>query len=223
LNGKLKKESRLLISESLGSTSIIASMPKEASALLVVGHGAGAGMTHTFMESLADELVKRNIGCIRYNFLYMEKKSRRPDPAPIAEKTVAVLIHHIHQLYPSIPLYVGGKSFGGRMTSQRLSKESLDYVKGLIFFGFPLHPIGQPSSDRAQHLKKINIPMLFLQGTKDKLADLVLLEDVIKILPTATLQKWEGADHSFKLSKQNLIPLLADATADWIKQLNLLH
>ena len=215
----MKKESQLLISDSLGSVSIIASMPKDASALLILAHGAGAGMTHPFIEQLSEELTLKNIGSIRYNFLYMEKKSKRPDPAPIAEKTVAKVIDYVHEHYPSLPLYVGGKSFGGRMTSQRLAKECPDYVDGVVFFGFPLHPIGQPSIDRAQHLKKINKRMLFLQGTKDKLADMALLEGVLKDLPLATLMSWEGADHSFKLGKQNLIPLLAGATAEWIKNL----
>ncbi len=214
-----KKESQLLISDSLGSVSIIISMPKNATALLVLAHGAGAGMTHPFMESLSEELALRSIGCIRFNFLYMEKKSKRPDPAPTAEKTVAVVINHVHELYSTLPLYTGGKSFGGRMTSQRLSKECPDYVNGIVFFGFPLHPIGQPSIARAQHLKSIVKPMLFLQGSKDKLADMTLLKGVLADLPMATLMKWEGADHSFKLGKQNLIPLLADATADWIKGL----
>jgi uncharacterized protein len=215
----VKKESQLLISDSLGSVSIITSMPKDAIALLVLAHGAGAGMTHSFMESLSDELAIRSIGCIRFNFLYMEKGSKRPDPAPIAEKTVATVIQYAHGLYPSLPLYAGGKSFGGRMTSQRLAKEYPDFIRGIIFYGFPLHPIGQPSIERAQHLKNSTKPMLFLQGTKDKLADMALLEGVLKVLPTAVLKKWEGADHSFKLGKKNLIPLLADATAHWIKGL----
>ena len=192
-------------------------MPKKAMALLIFAHGAGAGMTHPFIELLSDELAMRDIGSIRFNFLYMEKGSKRPDPAPIAEKTVAAVINYAHELYPLLPIYAGGKSFGGRMTSQRLAKECPDYVNGLIFFGFQLHPIGQPSIARAQHLKGITKPMLFLQGTKDKLADITLLEDVLKDLPLAVLKKWEGADHSFKSGKQNLIPLLAASTADWIK------
>lgn len=192
-------------------------MPKKAMALLIFAHGAGAGMTHPFMELLSDELAMRDIGSVRFNFLYMEKGSKRPDPAPIAEKTVTAIINYAHALYPLLPIYAGGKSFGGRMTSQRLAKECPDYVNGLIFFGFPLHPIGQPSIARAQHLKGITKPMLFLQGTKDKLADIALLEGVLKDLPLAVLKKWEGADHSFKSGKQNLIPLLAASTADWIK------
>lgn len=215
----MKKEGQLLISASLGSVSMITSMPKNATALLLLAHGAGAGMTHSFMESLSEELAIRNIGCVRFNFLYMEKKSKRPDPAPIAEKTVATVIQSAHELYPSLPLYAGGKSFGGRMTSQRLAKECPDYVKGIVFFGFPLHPIGQPSIARAHHLKSITKPMFFLQGTKDKLADVALLESILSDLPMAVLKKWDGADHSFKLGKQNLIPLLAAATASWINDL----
>jgi predicted alpha/beta-hydrolase family hydrolase len=214
-----KKESQLLISANLGSVSMITSMPKNPTAILILAHGAGAGMTHSFMEALSDELSVRNIASVRFNFLYIEKKSRRPDPAPIAEKTVAMIINYVHETYPAIPLYAGGKSFGGRMTSQRLSKECPDYVNGIVFFGFPLHPIGQPAIDRAQHLKKITKPMLFLQGTKDKLADITLLEGVLKDLPLTMLTKWEGADHSFKLGKQNLIPQLSEATASWINDL----
>lgn len=216
---ELKKESQVHISDSLGSVSIITSMPDNAMALLVLAHGAGAGMKHPFMEALSEELVARNIGCVRFNFLYMEKKSKRPDPAPIAEKTVSVIINTTHAQYPSVPMYVGGKSFGGRMTSQRLSKECPAYVKGIVFFGFPLHPIGQPSSDRADHLKRVAIPMLFLQGTNDKLADMSLLENVLNGLPNGVLKSWEGADHSFKSGKKNLIPSLADTTLDWIKQM----
>lgn len=214
-----KKESQLLISANLGSVSMITSMPKNPTAILILAHGAGAGMTHSFMASLSDELALRNIASVRFNFLYIEKKSRRPDPAPIAEITVAMAINYVHEIYPAIPLYAGGKSFGGRMTSQWLSKECPDHVNGIVFLGFPLHPIGQPAIDRAQHLKKIMRPMLFLQGTKDKLADMTLLEGVLKDLPLAMLKKWEGADHSFKLGKQNLIPLLAEATANWINDL----
>lgn len=193
-------------------------MPANPLAVVLLAHGAGAGMTHPFMEALSEEMMVRNLGCVRFNFLYMERRSKRPDPAPIAEKTVSVIIDYVHRCYPSIPIYAGGKSFGGRMTSQRLAKECPDYVKGVVFFGFPLHPIGQPSADRAKHLKSVAVPMLFHQGTNDKLADMLLLEGVLKDLPIASLVRWEGADHSFKAGKKNLIPLLADATLDWIKQ-----
>ena len=210
-------ENKVLISKSLGSVTVLATIPKNPKTLIVLAHGAGAGMRHPFMESLAGELINRNIGVIRFNFLYMEKGIRRPDPSAIAEKTVAMVVHYAHEHYPSLSLYTAGKSFGGRMTSQWIAKESPACVKGIIFYGFPLHPVGNPSVERAHHLKNIQIPMLFLQGTKDKLADISLLEETCSSLPLATLQKFEGADHSFKIGKQNLVLDLADSTVTWLK------
>ena len=139
----------------------------------------------------------------------MEKKSKRPDPPAIAEKTVEVVANKAHELYPKLPLFLSGKSFGGRMSSQRLSKDSPEFVRGIIFVGFPLHPAGAPAIDRASHLSVIKIPMLFLQGTKDALAEMELLKPVVKKLKTATLKTFEGGDHSFKVKGKVIIEELA--------------
>lgn len=205
------------IPEGIGSISALAIVPKNAEVLLVLAHGAGAGMTHTFMETIAEELSDRGIATLRYNFPYMEKGSRKPDSAAIAEKTVAQVVGFAHERYPKLPLFVGGKSFGGRMTSQRMSKECPKYLKGIVFFGFPLHAIGKPGIERAAHLNDIKIPMLFLQGTKDKLAEIELVKRVTRKLEISTLETFDGADHSFKVSKQNILPDLAEAAAKWMK------
>lgn len=208
------------ISERTGTVSGLAIIPKNAAALLVLAHGAGAGMTHTFMEELALELATHGIASLRYNFPYMEKGSRRPDPPSVAEKTVIMVLEFAHKKYPKLPLFAGGKSFGGRMTSQRVSKLCPEFLQGIVFFGFPLHAIGKPGMERAAHLNDINIPMLFLQGTKDKLAEIDLIKKVIKKLKTATLEQFEGADHSFKVSKQNILPDLASTASEWMRRLS---
>ncbi|HRK55272.1 MAG TPA: dienelactone hydrolase family protein [Cyclobacteriaceae bacterium] len=208
------------ISERTGTVSGLAIIPKNAAALLVLAHGAGAGMTHTFMEELALELATHGIATLRYNFPYMEKGSRRPDPPAVAEKTVIMVLEFAHKKYPKLPLFAGGKSFGGRMTSQRVSKLCPEFLQGIVFFGFPLHAIGKPGMERAAHLNDINIPMLFLQGTKDKLAEIDLIKKVIKKLKTATLEQFEGADHSFKVSKQNILPDLASTASEWMRRLS---
>lgn len=208
------------ISERTGTVSGLAIIPKNAAALLVLAHGAGAGMTHTFMEELALELATHGIATLRYNFPYMEKGSRRPDPPAVAEKTVIMVLEFAHKKYPKLPLFAGGKSFGGRMTSQRVSKLCPEFLQGIVFFGFPLHAIGKPGMERAAHLNDINIPMLFLQGTKDKLAEIDLIKKVIKKLKTATLEQFEGADHSFKVSKQNILPDLASTASEWMRKLS---
>ena len=205
------------VSESIGKISALIMSPEDPQAVIVLAHGAGADMNHRFMEELSMALVKKSILVIRFNFPYMENKKGRPDLPAIAEKTVSAVIEQTHKLYPQLSVFAGGKSFGGRMTSQRLSKECPGYVKGIIFYGFPLHPVGQPSVDRASHLKSISVPMLFLQGTKDKLAEWPLIEKVCSELSFATLAKFEGADHSFKAGKREVMPELATATAQWMK------
>ncbi|MCI0751835.1 MAG: dienelactone hydrolase family protein [Flammeovirgaceae bacterium] len=185
-------------------------------AILTLAHGAGAGMNHRFMTALAGELANLGIGSIRFNFPYMENGKKRPDVSAVAEKTISVMLAHTHENFPKTPLFASGKSFGGRMSSQCLSKECPDYIKGISFFGFPLHPPGNPSTDRAEHLKSIKIPMLFLQGTRDTLAEMKLVEKVCKMLSTSTLIKFEGADHSFKSGKREFIPELAQAVNNWI-------
>jgi predicted alpha/beta-hydrolase family hydrolase len=193
-------------------------LPDNAIAILVLAHGAGAGMNHAFMKSIAEELAHLNIATLRYNFLYMEQKKKRPDFPAVAHQAVAAAILKAHGLYPKIPVFAGGKSFGGRMTSQYLAKHPSDFVKGIVFVGFPLHPAGKPSVERAEHLKSIKFPMLFLQGTRDALAEWSLVKDTTESLPSATLKKFEGADHSFKAGKKNLLPELASAMYEWVEK-----
>src|SRR3954468_17667261 len=150
--------------------------PANARAYLVLAHGAGAGMSHPFMEAVATGLAERGIATLRYQFPYMEKGSKRPDAPSVAHAAVRAAITEAARLCPELPLFAGGKSFGGRMTSQAQGIAPLPAVRGLVFFGFPLHPGLKPSTDRAKHLAGVNIPMLFLQGTRDALADLALLE-----------------------------------------------
>jgi len=207
------------VSEKIGSVSALIIAPDSCDTILLLAHGAGAGMTHRFMELLSVELASRGIGTIRYNFPYMERGQKRPDPPAIAEKTVSVMIEKSQQLFPTQKLLVGGKSFGGRMSSQCLSKTTPEFVKGVVFFGFPLHPAGAPAVTRAEHLSNVTIPMLFLQGTRDALAELSRMENVCGQLPTSRLVKFEGADHSFKAGKKEFISELAEATEEWAKKL----
>jgi len=190
-------------------------VPISPKAIFVFAHGAGAGMNHSFMKELSLELAKHGIATLRYNFLYMEQKKKRPDFPAVAHKVVEAAIRKVNEDFPNIPLLVGGKSFGGRMTSQFLSLNSVSQVKGVVFVGFPLHPAGKPSIERATHLKNVNVPMLFLQGTNDALAEWNLIENVCDELPPSKLIRLQGADHSFKVSKQNLIPVLASEISQW--------
>lgn len=191
--------------------------PSSPKAIYVFAHGAGAGMNHAFMRELSEALANLQIATLRYNFLYMEQKKKRPDFPAVAHKAVEAAIQKAHELFPELPLLAGGKSFGGRMTSQFLSSNHEAKVKGIVFVGFPLHPAGKPSVDRAAHLKNVKLPMLFLQGTKDALAEWELIEQVCSELPLSKLIRLEGADHSFKaVKKQNLIPVLASEISQWI-------
>lgn len=190
--------------------------PKAPIAVFLFAHGAGAGMNHSFMCELAATLADVNIATMRFNFLYMERGKKRPDSPAIAHEAIKAAIDKSHAIFPSLPLFAGGKSFGGRMTSQFVAANKLEFLKGIIFVGFPLHLAKKPSTQRAEHLSQMTLPILFLQGTKDALAEWNLVEDVCKNLPTATLIKFEGADHSFKMPKQHAVPLLADAILKWI-------
>lgn len=172
--------------------------PKDARACYVLAHGAGAGMTHAFMAAVAAELTERGIATLRYQFPYMEKGSRRPDSPKLAHATVRAAVGEAARLMPSMPLFAGGKSFGGRMTSQAQAASPLPGVRGLAFLGFPLHPAGRPSHERGGHLFHIKIPMLFLQGTRDQLAMLDQIEPLCRSLgKRATLTLFADADHSF--------------------------
>lgn len=178
--------------------------PSRPRACYVFAHGAGAGMAHAAMETIAAGLAERGIASLRYQFPYMEKGSKRPDAPAVAHAAVRAAVAEAARCFPSLPLLAGGKSFGGRMTSQAQAAATLPGVRGLAFFGFPLHPAGKPSHERAKHLADVAIPMLFLQGTRDALAELSLLEPVVEGLgPRATLHRLAGADHSFHVLKSS--------------------
>ena len=206
-----------------GAVSALLTRPAQARACFVFAHGAGAGMTHFFMEAFAAGLCDRGIATLRYQFPYMEKRSKRPDPPALAQAAVRAAVAEAARCCPGLPLVAGGKSFGGRMTSQAQASSPLAGVRGLAFAGFPLHPAGKPSSDRAKHLADVHVPMLFLQGTRDALAELALIEPVVKRLgQAATLHLVDGADHSFHVlarsgrNDREVLDEILDAFADWI-------
>jgi predicted alpha/beta-hydrolase family hydrolase len=201
-------------------------MPAQPRALLLLAHGAGAGMRHAFLVSVAAELAARDIATLRYQFPYMERRSRRPDPPDLCHATVRAAAATAAQLAPAVPLFAGGKSFGGRMTSQAQAGAPLAGVRGLAFLGFPLHPPGQPAETRAQHLFQVRIPILFLQGTRDEFADLRLLEPLVSRLgERATLHLFRDADHSFHVPASTgrkapeVMRELTAALAAWIESL----
>ena len=205
------------------SVSGLLLVPPQARACYVLAHGAGAGMTHPFMAAVATELDARNVATLRYQFPYMEKKSRRPDPPKLAQATVRAAAAAARRWLPDLPLVAGGKSFGGRMTSQAQATAPLAGVVGLIFLGFPLHPAGRPARDRGQHLFDIDIPMLFLQGTRDQLATLSEIEPLCAALGArATLKLFPDADHSFHVPARSgrqdarVRSDVLDALAAWI-------
>jgi predicted alpha/beta-hydrolase family hydrolase len=201
-------------------------LPPAARACFVMAHGAGAGMEHPSMETLATELYALKIATLRYQFPYMERGSRRPDRPELCHATVRAAVAGAARLAPDLPLIAGGRSFGGRMTSQAQALAPLPGVRGLAFLAFPLHPADRPSNGRAAHLFEVNIPMLFLQGTRDALADLQTLQDVVQRLgKRATLKLLEDADHSFHVPARTgrkdpqVRSELLHALADWIEQL----
>jgi predicted alpha/beta-hydrolase family hydrolase len=198
--------------------------PAQALACYVFAHGAGAGMAHPFMQSMADELGARGIATLRYQFPYVERGSRRPDPPELCHATVRAAVRKAAELAPTFPCFAGGKSFGGRMTSQAQAASPLPGVRGLIFLGFPLHPAGRPSDARGQHLSEVRIPMLFLQGTRDDLADLSLLEPLIERLGSrATLRLFQDANHSYHarasagVTDAEIRARLAQQLTDWVR------
>src|SRR5262245_30607163 len=203
--------------------SALLQAPPQARACYVLAHGAGAGMTHAFMAAVATELAQRGIATLRYQFPYMEQGGKRPDPPKLAHATVRAAVSEAARLLPRLPLFAGGKSFGGRMTSQAQAADPLPGVRGLIFLGFPLHPAGKPSQERGRHLSDVQIPMLFLQGTRDALADLNELQPVCAALKDgATLRLFEEADHSFHVPKRSgrtdaqVMADVMNALAAWI-------
>jgi predicted alpha/beta-hydrolase family hydrolase len=198
-------------------------LPTRATACFVFAHGAGAGMEHPSMKAIADELAERSIATLRFQFPYMELGKRRPDPPPLCHATVRAAVAEAARLAPELALFAGGRSFGGRMTSQAQAIEPLPGVKGLAFLGFPLHPAGKPSDERAGHLSEVKVPMLFLQGTRDELATLDLLRPVIDRLGArATLELLQDADHSFHVPARTgrkdpqVRAEMLDALAKWI-------
>jgi predicted alpha/beta-hydrolase family hydrolase len=197
-------ELRFRVAETTGEVSALLVLPPDARLLYVLAHGAGAGMRHPFLESIAQRLAERGIATLRYQFPYMERRSSRPDPPAVAAATVRAAVAEAARVTPGLPLIAGGKSFGGRMTSTAQAEEPLPGVRGLVFLGFPLHPPGRPGDQRAEHLARVQIPMLFLQGDRDDFADLKLLKPVLERLrERATLHLVDGGDHSFKVRKQS--------------------
>lgn len=209
--------------ERIGTVSAILRQPDRARACYVLAHGAGADMRHSFMERVAEGLANRGIATFRFNFPHMEKKLGRPDQPAVAHAAIRAAVAEAARLCPGLKLFAGGKSFGGRMTSQAQSKSPLPGVRGLAFLGFPLHAAKKPSSERAEHLAGITVPMLFLQGTRDELADLGHLTPVIAQLGAkATLHQVEGGDHSFAVLKKSgrtneeALTEVLDALTAWI-------
>lgn len=208
-----------------GQVSALLVRPPTTRWLLVLGHGAGAGMAHPFLEKLATELAKAGIATLRYQFPYMEEGRRVPDKPEMLTATVATAVKKAAHVAPELPLLAGGKSMGARMTSQAAAQGLLGPVKGLVFFGFPLHPPNRPATKRAEHLAKVSIPMLFLQGTRDTLADLTLLRPVCANLGSgATLHIIAETDHSFHVLKKSgktdaeIMKELAETTASWAEK-----
>ena len=204
-----------------GQVSALLDRPADAWLLYVLAHGAGAGMRHRFMESIVRALSDRGVATLRYQFPYMEAGARRPDPSDVAEDTVRAAVALAAELAGGIPVIAGGKSFGGRMTSRAAAK-SLPGIRGLVFLGFPLHPPGKPGTQRADHLDSVEVPMLFLQGTRDLFAQLDLLSTVCRRLgQRATLHPIDEGDHSFKVPKRTgrdssaVIDELADIMVEW--------
>jgi hypothetical protein len=200
--------------------------PAKPRACLVLAHGAGVGMTHKSMEAVAQGLVARGIAVLRYNFPYMERGSKRVDPPAVAHKAVRAAVAAAHERSAALPLFAGGRSFGGRMTSQAQASAPLEGVRGLVFFAFPLHPAGTPSDERAAHLEDVRVPMLFLQGTRDALAEFALLKRTVKSLGRrATLVLAQDADHSFHVPAKTgrkdseVLAELLDAAASWMLSL----
>jgi uncharacterized protein len=213
--------------EKIGNVSALLILPQDAKALLVLAHGAGAGMRHRFMEDVAQKLADRSLATLRYQFPYMEKGMKRPDSEAVLTATVRAAAATAKQYADGLSIFAGGKSMGGRMTSLAAAKASLDDVRGLIYFGFPLHAAGKPSANRGDHLFDITLPMLFLQGSRDALADLTLLKPLCARLgKRSELFVIDGGDHSFHLLKSSgrsddqVLEETATKVAGWISRLS---
>lgn len=221
----LPKRLSLPVSEAVGTVSALLLLPEDAFALLVLSHGAGAGMEHAFMEQLAQALAAQKVGTLRFNFAYMEKGGGAPDRPEKAYAVIKAAVQEALKHAKGLTLLAGGKSFGGRMTSQMAANGALEEVQGIVYVGFPLHAAGKPDTKRAAHLAAIKQPQLFLQGTRDTLAEIDLIKEVCNNLAQAHLVIIEGADHSFKLLKsagmthEQAIQRLAEETADFARRL----
>ncbi|MDN3563414.1 alpha/beta hydrolase [Paeniroseomonas aquatica] len=205
------------------AVSGILQVPARATACCVLAHGAGAGMTHPFLSAVADGLADRGVATLRYQFPFMERGSKRPDKAALAQAAVRAAVAQAGRRLPALPVFAGGKSFGGRMTSQAQAEAPLPKVRGLVFLGFPLHPAKKPSDTRARHLVQVGIPMLFLQGSRDALAALPLVESLVGQLGTrATLVTIDGGDHGFHVPKRSgrtdaaVLATMLDALTGWM-------
>jgi len=215
-------ELSITVGERVGQVSGLLLRPPDARWLYVFAHGAGAGMRHRFMSALAEALAERGVATLRYQFPYSEAGGRRPDPPGVLQATVRAAVTTAATVAPGLPLLAGGKSLGGRMTSSAAAMTALPGVRGLVFVGFPLHAPGRSGTERAEHLEQVGVPMLFLQGTRDALADLELMRAVCARLGArATLHVVEGGDHSFAVLKRSgrsdaeVIGELADTIARW--------
>lgn len=212
----------IVVGERVGRVAALFTRPADARVLYVLAHGAGAGMRHRFMEAVAGALAARGVATLRYQFPYTEAGGRRPDPPAVLEATVRAAVGRAAEVAPDLPLIAGGKSMGGRMTSNAQARRPLPAVAGLVFLGFPLHPPKRPSVDRAEHLDAVEVPMLFLQGTRDDLADLDVMKGVCgRLGERATLHIVEGANHSFEVLKRSgrsgdaVLEELADTIVAW--------
>jgi predicted alpha/beta-hydrolase family hydrolase len=219
-------EHKFLATQSSGEVSAILVRPRRVRSLYVFAHGAGAGMRHAFMEAAAGRLGAAGVASFRYNFPFTEARKGGPNPEPVLVKTVRSAVAEARRLAPELPLFAGGKSMGGRMTSKAAAAEALPDVVGLAFFGFPLHAPGKASDERGAHLADVGLPMLFLQGTRDKLADLGLLEPLLgRVRPRPTLHVIDGADHGFHVPKrtgrtdEDVLDELCSAFAAWSEEI----
>jgi predicted alpha/beta-hydrolase family hydrolase len=201
-------------------------LPVAARACYVLAHGAGAGMEHPFMSAVAAGLAQRGVATLRYQFPYMERRARRPDPPALCHATVRAAVAECARRVPTLPLIAGGRSFGGRMSSQAQAEEPLPGVRGLAFLGFPLHPAGRPSDSRAEHLSRVDIPLLFLQGTRDALAERPLLEALLARLGARASVSWlEDADHAFHVPARSgrndaqVMSTLLESLCKWLEGL----
>lgn len=218
------QEQTIHVSDAAGDVSALVAKPPEAWAAYVLAHGAGAGMRHPFLEEIASLLFDSGVATFRYQFPYMEARRHRPDPAPRLEQTVDVAVAEAAREFAGLPLFAGGKSMGGRMTSQAFSRAPITGMSGLVFLGFPLHTPKRPSVSRAAHLSKVTVPMLFVQGTRDDLASLDLVREVCASLGTrATIHVVDDGDHSFKVLKRSgrthevVMGEICDAATAWMR------